>query len=302
MGYRISRSNSPRNPETSPRNESIVSAGNTDLPTLIMHHVVDGNAWHPFPGLGFHLPEFPALHVGGLTINLSITLHVLMLLIGATLTFLLLRAGAKRNGHLPANKFGHAIEAVVLFLRDGVARPSLGLKEGDKWMPFLGTIFFFILVLNLVGLIPLFAGATANISVTAALAILIFLTFNITGMRHNGVLHYISNLVPKGIPFPILIILAPIEVISLFIRAFSLTLRLFANMAAGHIMIMVLVGLISVFSALMPTGVTLGLVAPITIAFTVFILIIKVGVCFLQAYVFTLLSSLYIGGAIHQEH
>lgn len=279
-----------------------MSAGNSDLPSLIMHHVVDGDAWHPFPGLAIELLHLPVLHIGGLSIDLSITRHVLMLLIGAVLTVLVLRAGAKRDGLLPATKFGHAIEAVVLFLRDGVARPNLGEKEGDKWMPFLGTIFFLILTLNLIGLVPLFAGATANISVTAALAIMIFLTFNIAGMRHNGVLHYVGNLVPKGIPLPILVILAPIEIISLFIRAFSLTLRLFANMAAGHIMIMVLVGLISVFSALMPAGATLGLVAPITVAFTVFILVIKVGVCFLQAYVFTLLSSLYIGGAIHQEH
>jgi F-type H+-transporting ATPase subunit a len=267
-----------------------------------MHHVVDGNAWHPFPGWHIELPIFPAFHLGGLRIDPSITLHVLMLLIGAVLTFLVLRSGARRDGHLPATKFGHAIEAVVIFLRDGVVRPNLGEHEGDKWMPFLGTLFFLILTLNLIGLVPLFAGATANISVTAALALMVFVTFNAAGMRHNGVFHYLGNLIPKGIPLPILVILAPIEIISLFIRAFSLTLRLFANMAAGHIMIMVLVGLISVFSALMPAGATLGLVAPITIAFTVFILIIKVGVCFLQAYVFTLLSSLYIGGALHQEH
>ncbi len=279
-----------------------MSAGKNDLPSLIMHHVVDGNAWHPVPGLGFDLPRLPVLHLGPLSIDPSITLHVLMLMIGAMLTFLVLRAGAKRDGLLPASKFGHAVEAVVLFLRDGVARPNLGQKDGDKWMPFLGTLFFFILILNLVGLVPLFAGATANISVTAALALMIFLTFNITGMKHNGVLHYIGNLVPKGIPLPILVILAPIEVISLFIRAFSLTLRLFANMAAGHIMIMVLVGLISVFSTMLPATATLAVVAPVTIAFTVFILVIKVGVCFLQAYVFTLLSSLYIGGAVHQEH
>lgn len=279
-----------------------MSSGAGDLPSLIMHHVVDGDAWHPFPGLAIHLPHFPVLQVGPVAINPSITLHVLMLLIGAVLTFLVLTLGARRDGLLPAGKFAHAIEAIVLFLRDGVARPNIGEKEGDKWMPFLGTIFFLILTLNLVGLIPLFAGATANISVTAALAVMVFLTFNIAGMRHNGVLHYVGNLVPKGIPFPILVILAPIEILSLFIRAFSLTLRLFANMAAGHIMIMVLVGLISVFSAMLPAGATLGLVAPVTIAFTVFILVIKVGVCFLQAYVFALLSSLYIGGAIHQEH
>lgn len=279
-----------------------MSAGNNDLPSLIMHHVVDGNAWHPVPGFGIDLPRLPVLHLGPLAIDPSITLHVLMLLFGAVLTFLVLRAGSRRDGLLPATKLGHAVEAIVLFLRDGVARPNLGQKDGDKWMPFLGTLFFFILVLNLVGLVPLFAGATANISVTAALALMVFVTFNATGMRHNGVLHYVGNLVPKGIPWPILIILAPIEVISLFIRAFSLTLRLFANMAAGHIMIMVLVGLISVFSSMLPAGATLGVVAPVTIAFTVFILVIKVGVCFLQAYVFTLLSSLYIGGAVHQEH
>jgi len=270
-----------------------------------MHHVLNSDTWHPFPGVAIGLPHFPVVHLGPLTIDPSISLHVLMLLIGAVVTLLILKLGARRqgpNGVLPASRFGHAIEAITLFLRDGVVRPTIGEKEGDAWMPFLGTIFFLILVLNLIGLIPCFSGATANISVTAALAVMVFVLFNFMGMKKNGVGKYIAHIAPSGVPAPILVLLYPIEILSLFIRAFSLTLRLFANMLAGHIMILVLAGLVSVFAALLPAPATLGLVAPITVVFTVFILIIKVFVCFLQAYVFTLLSSVYIGGAVHQEH
>jgi F-type H+-transporting ATPase subunit a len=180
-------------------------------------------------------------------------------------------------------------------------------------VPFLATAFFFILVLNLMGLVPVFAGATANISVTAALALMVFVVFNVAGMIHNGPFHYIKNIIPSGVPVWVLPILVPIEIISIFIRAFSLTIRLFANMTAGHIMILVITGLISVLAPMISGGlhgllggaadsVALALIAPFPLAFLLFILVIKVAVCFLQAFVFTFLSSLYIGGALHQEH
>lgn len=278
-----------------------MSGSSGNLSEFILHHIVNGQEWHPIPGVaGIHIPQ-------------PLSLHVLMLLIGAVFTFLLARTAAKRSKLLPASPVGHMVEVLLLYIRDEVARPNIGKKDGDKWVPFLATCFFFILVLNLMGLVPLFAGATANISVTAALAIMVFFVFNIAGMVHNGPFHYIKNLIPSGVPVWVLPILAPIEIISIFIRAFSLTIRLFANMAAGHIMILVITGLISVLAPMVTHGlegllgsaaggVSLVLIAPLPLAFLLFILVIKVGVCFLQAFVFTFLSSLYIGGALHQEH
>ena len=265
-----------------------------------MHHIVDSHEWPILPGVEIHLPSF-------------LSLHELMLVIGAVFTFLLARTAAKRVGLLPASPLGHIVEVLLLYIRDEVARPNIGKKDGDKWVPYLATFFFFIMVLNLMGLVPIFAGATANISVTLGLALLVFATFNIAGMVHNGPFHYVKNLIPSGVPLWVLPILAPIEIISIFIRAFSLTIRLFANMAAGHIMILVITGLITILSPMVShslqnllgsgsDSVAVALMAPLPLAFLLFVLVIKVGVCILQAFVFTFLSSLYIGGALHQEH
>lgn len=276
-----------------------MSSGN--LSEFILHHIVDGQEWHPLPGLpGIHLPA-------------PLSLHVLMLLIGAVFTFLLARTATKRVKMLPGSPIGHMVEVLLLYIRDEVARPNIGKKDGDKWVPFLASCFFFIMVLNLMGLVPLFAGATANISVTAALALLVFVVFNVAGMVRNGPFHYVKNLIPGGVPVWVLPILAPIEIISIFIRAFSLTIRLFANMAAGHIMILVISGLITILAPMVShslvglfggasDGIAIGLMAPLPLAFLLFVLVIKVLVCVLQAFVFTFLSSLYIGGALHQEH
>lgn len=276
-----------------------MSSGN--LSEFIMHHIVDGHEWHPIPGLpGIELPA-------------PISLHVLMLFIGAAFTLILARTAARRAGYLPGSPVGHIVEVLLLYIRDEVARPNIGKKDGDKWVPFLASCFFFIMVLNLMGLVPLFAGATANISVTAAMALMVFAVFNIAGMIHNGPFHYVKNLIPGGVPLWVLPILAPIEIISIFIRAFSLTIRLFANMAAGHIMILVITGLITILAPMVShslagtfgsasDGVALALMAPLPLAFLLFVLVIKVAVCILQAFVFIFLSSLYIGGALHQEH
>lgn len=278
-----------------------MSGSSGNLADFILPHIIDGNEWHPIPLLGgIHLPH-------------PLTLHILMLLIGAVFTFLLARLAARRTGYLPSTSVGQIVEILLVYIRDEVARPNIGKKDGDKWVPFLASCFFFILVLNLMGLVPFFAGATANISVTLAMALLVFVVFNVAGMVRNGPFHYIKNLIPGGVPFWVLPILAPIEIISLFIRAFSLTIRLFANMAAGHIMILVITGLITILSPMVShslqstlggaaDGVAVALMAPLPLAFLLFILVIKVAVCFLQAFVFTFLSSLYIGSALHQEH
>lgn len=280
-----------------------MSGGSSNLSDFILHHIVNGHKWHVLPGVEWAVIDLPA----------PFSLHVAMLFIGALLTFLLARTAAKRVGLLPGSPIGHMVEVLVVYLRDEVARPCIGKKEGDNWVPYLATCFFFIMVLNLMGLVPIFGGATANISVTLALALTTFVVFNVAGMVRNGPFHYVKNIVPSGVPFWVLPILAPIEFVSILIRAFSLTIRLFANMTAGHIMILVITGLISVLSPMVMGGlegifgsaaapVSLLLIAPLPLAFLLFILVLKVLVCVLQAFVFTFLSALYIGGALHQEH
>lgn len=156
------------------------------------------------------------------------------------------------------------------------------------------TLFFFMLALNLIGLIPGFPAATGNINFTASMALLIFVIFNVAGITHNGPVHYFTNLVPKGLPIAVLPLIAVIEFLGLFTKTFALAIRLFANMTAGHVLIMSLLGLIIVFKTIFASIAF--------VPFTLFIYMIEVLVAFLQAYVFTLLASLFIGSAIHQEH
>jgi F-type H+-transporting ATPase subunit a len=160
--------------------------------------------------------------------------------------------------------------------------------------PLLSTMFFFILACNLLGLIPLFTTATGNITVTASLAIITFLTTQVMGMVKNGFLGYWKSMVPHGIPFPLLFIIVPIEIFGMFTKPFALAMRLFANMIAGHTVIFALLGLIIALGSV--------LVSPFAVGFAVFINLLEILVAFIQAYIFTMLSSLFIGMAMHPEH
>ncbi len=268
-----------------------------DLGEFVLHHIVNSKVWHPIPGLpGI---TFPAWHVLG--VDVSLTLHSAMMLLAGALMLILILPAARRktaahdkSGLAPAGRFAHAIEALVVFIRDEVVTPNLGEKHGRKWMPFFLTVFFFILTLNLVGLVPGFGAATSNINFTATFAVMIFILFNLSGIIHNGPVHYFANLVPKGLPFWLLPLIAVIEVVGLFTKAVALALRLFANLTAGHALIFSLLGLIIVFKS--------HLAALPLVPFTLFIYLIEILVAFLQAYIFTLLAGLFIGQAVHQEH
>jgi F-type H+-transporting ATPase subunit a len=148
--------------------------------------------------------------------------------------------------------------------------------------------------MNYLGLIPGLAGPSANITVTGSLALMVFIVFNVTGMVKNGPINYIMNLVPKGLPFIITLIMFPIEVIGVFVKGVALAIRLFANMAAGHFVVMALLAITIVLQHS-----AIGLAA---VPFTVAMLCLKLLVGLIQAYVFTLLTTLYIGSAIHQDH
>jgi F-type H+-transporting ATPase subunit a len=230
--------------------------------------------------------------VGG--IDLGISQHVLMMFIAGGLLLLLFSLASRRKNGAPVSKLGHALEALVVYIKDEFVETNLGKKEAPKWLPFFLTMFFFFLMLNLISLVPGFSAATGNVNFTATMAVLVFIVYNVAGMAHNGPIHYLANIVPKGVPLFVLPIIGLIEFMGLFTKAVALCIRLFANMTAGHILILSLTGLIIVFKT---AWVAIGFVP-----MTLFIYLIEVLVAFLQAYIFTLLSALFVGMAIHQEH
>jgi len=249
-----------------------------NLDDYIMHHVLNSREWQlPFLPM-IHLPPF-------------LSLHGVMVLICASFLIYLFCFAYKSHEPVPRG-LTNLLETFILFIRDEIAIGCLGEEDGKKMTPLFCTFFFFVLGLNLMGLIPIFSTATANINVTAALAT-ITLSFMILGaIYRHGLGGFLKSFIPHGVPVPILFILVPIEFLGLFIKAFALTIRLFANMLAGHIVIFVLLGLI----------VLLGWIALPVVGLAIFIYLLEILVCFLQAYIFTLLSALFIGQTLHPQH
>jgi F-type H+-transporting ATPase subunit a len=243
-----------------------------------------------------HLPHWKPIHIGGLTIDLSPTKHVVMLLVAAALCCLVLITAARaheKHTHAVGRPKGFAagIEAMVLYIRNEVAIPNLG-AHGEKYAPFIMTLFFFILFANLLGLIPYGSTATGNISVTLTLAVITFIVVELAGIRAQG-LHYLSTIFYWNKDLPIVmrvvmfVVMSPVEVIGKFTKPFALTIRLFANMTAGHIVVLALIGLIFTFQSYV-----IG-IAPALMATA--IMILELFVAFLQAYIFALLSAVFIG-------
>lgn len=258
--------------------------GSTDF---ILDHIIDHHELHLGP-FHFSLPHFEIFGI-----DMSITAHLVMMWVAAFFLIITLAVSTKRRGMVPAG-FANAIEAIVIFIRDDLAVPNIGKKEADKFMPFLLTAFLFILACNLLGLIPFGATATANINVTATLAILSFIFMIAGGIMHNGLFGYFKGLIPHGLPTWLLPLMIPLELMGLVAKPFALAVRLFANMTAGHVIILSLLGLIFIMKSL--------LIAPVSIAFALAIYMLEIFVAFVQAYVFTLLSAVFIGMAVHQEH
>ena len=233
--------------------------------------------------------------------DFSITKNVASLLIGALLMlwiFLTVAKGYKtREGKAPKG-IQSWLEPLILFVRDDIAKTSIGPKY-EKYLPYLLSVFFFIFINNLMGLLPIFPGGanlTGNIAVTMILAAC---TLVITMLSGNG--HYWRHIFAMpGVPLPILIILTPIEIMGVFLKPFVLMIRLFANMTAGHIIALAFFSLIFIFGEMSPVagyGVSI-----VSVAFTVFMGMLELLVAFLQAYVFTLLSAIYFGAAVEEHH
>ncbi|MEO5888746.1 MAG: F0F1 ATP synthase subunit A [Ferruginibacter sp.] len=187
------------------------------------------------------------------------------------------------------------VEVLVAFVRDEIARPNLGHKVA-KYLPFLLTVFFFILINNLVGLIPGTANVTGNIAFTVVLGIISFIVILFSTNKH----YWMHIVWPPGVPHWVKIILVPVEILGVFIKPFALIIRLFANMVAGHIIIICLISLIFIFAQIKP-GIGWG-TSIVSIAFTVFIYFIEVLVAFLQAFIFSILTAVFIGQAFEGEH
>ncbi len=188
------------------------------------------------------------------------------------------------------------IEPVVVFVRDEVAKPNLGYKA-DKYLPYLLTIFFFILINNIFGLIPGSANVSGNIAFTVVLGVISFIVTLASSNKHYWA--HIFN--PPGVPLGVKFILVPVEFLSMFLKPFSLIIRLFANMVAGHIIIICLISLIFIFGEKMGTGAGWG-ASPLSLAFTIFIYFIEILVAFLQAFIFTALTAVLVGSAIEGDH
>jgi F-type H+-transporting ATPase subunit a len=248
---------------------------------VLMHHVTD----QPYAPFG---------------ISLGPSKHLVFFLVAAVAVILLAQLARRqyKEGRVPTG-LGAAMETIVLFVRDEIADKNIG-HDGRKFTPLLLSFFFFILVAALLGLLPFSATSTGNIAVTLALATVSFFAGQWAGISKYGFVHHFVGLVPPGMPVWLLPIMIPVEILGLFSKPFALMIRLFANMLAGHMVITALLLLIPLMARITPAaGIAM---APVSIGLSLFIMILEVLVAFIQAYIFTLLTSIFIGMYAHPAH
>ncbi len=226
-------------------------------------------------------------------LDLSITSFVFFEFLAAILLFVVFKFVSgkyKKNPDRAPSGFQNLIEVVFTYVRDEIVRPNLPTEKlTNKLLPYFISLFFFILALNLFGLIPGGHSATSNIAVTAGLAIIAFFVIQITAIKESGVGAWFHHLL-GGAPWWLFPIMVPIEIISMFVKPFALTVRLFANMTAGHVVILSLIGLIFFFKTIF--------VSPVSVGFALFIYTLELLVAFIQAYVFTILTAVFVGLAV----
>jgi F-type H+-transporting ATPase subunit a len=286
------------------------ACGAHDPNDIITPHITDSrcielpeNGWKLWKPVEHELPRWAPIHVGGLTIDMSPTKHVVMLLVAAALCCLILIGAAVSHVRDTEEEgrprgFATGIEAMVLFIRQEVAIPNLG-HHGEKYAPFVLSLFFFILLANLLGLIPYGSTATGNISVTATLAVITFIVVELAGMRAQGIgyfntIFYWNKDLPLIVRIPMFALMSPIEVVGKLTKPFALAIRLFANMIAGHIVVLALISLIFAFKSYL-IGIAPGFMA-------VGIMLLEIFVAFLQAFIFALLASVFIGQIREAAH
>ncbi len=278
--------------------------GTPDLQGMLIHHLADGKEVDVSilgHGKTFHLPQWEPIHLGGLTLDLSPTKHIVFVVIAALILLAVFlpvaRTMRRRYNDRAPSGFANAMEALILFFRDEVVRRNIG-HGADGYTPYILSLFFFILVMNLLGLIPFGSTPTGNLSVTGALAVVSFVVVEVSGMRKLGFAGYMKTIfyappgmgkIGQGI---MLLILTPVEFLGKLTKPFALMIRLFANMTAGHTLVLSLLGMIFMFAHLALgkwaiAGASLGMVW----AF----MLLEVFVAFLQAYIFAMLTAVFIG-------
>jgi F-type H+-transporting ATPase subunit a len=264
--------------------------------THLFNHLKDSHEVEtPFGHI--ELPHIPPLHIGGVTIDLSITKHIFFLWVAASiLIFIGITSARKYKKSLVPSGMTSAVETVVIFIRDEIVLSTMG-TGGLKYLPYLITTFCFILIMNLLGLVPYGVTSTANIAVTAGLAFISFVMIQVAAIRAQGVKKYLEHLT-GGVPWFLWPIMIPTEFIGMFTKPFALCLRLFANMNGGHMVLLSFIGLIFIFKSY--------LVSPVPVLFAVGISLLEIIVAFLQAYIFTILTALFMGTGIqaaeHADH
>jgi len=281
-----------------------------DIGGMIFAHTSDAHALElPFVG-HVALPRWEPLHIGRLAIDLSPTKHVVFLLTAAFLVWLtmwltgraLQRQRAQGSG--APKGLANMMEAVVLFVRNDVAIANIGRHRGAAFAPYILTLFWFILYCNLLGLLPFGATPTGNLAVTGALALTALATIEVSGMVALGPKGYLKTIafVPPGTTgvtaFLLTLIMIPVELIGKIVKPFALMLRLFANMTAGHFVILSLMGIIFIFGHI---AVFRWVIAGGSVAFMLFMYALELLVAFLQAYIFALLTSVFIGLMQHEH-
>jgi F-type H+-transporting ATPase subunit a len=268
---------------------------------MLMHHLADAPEIE-LPWGVLHLPHWGDIgHLGGFPINLSPTKHVVFMALAALLVAALFITIAraitgKYEGKAPGG-LANAMEAMILYFRDEIVRRNIG-HGADGFTPYILTVFFFILFMNLLGLVPWGASATGNIMVTGAMAIISLIVIEVSGFLALGPGGYAKTIfyAPKGMG-PVgtaimLVIMTPVEIVGKLAKPFALMVRLFANMTAGHTVILSLIGLIFVFGNV--AGIRWG-VAGGAVGMSLAMMLLEIFVAFLQAYIFAMLTSVFIG-------
>lgn len=262
-----------------------------------LDHVMDNESFHFILDWHYHLPKIGPL---------QLTKYMVLQLVAAVLILLIFIPVARRakDGDPPRGVFWNLFEVLLTFIRDQIAKPYLG-HDADRFVPFLWTLFLFILFNNLLGMFPFMGSPTASISVTGALALIAFLAIHGAAVYDMGPAHYLKSFVPHihvpfGMGYALIPMIVIIEAIGHFIKAFVLAVRLFANMFAGHTVLSVIL-LFIVMAREAPTlvsaGVTVGSVLGVTA-----LSLLELFVAFLQAYIFTFLTTLFLGSTLHPAH
>jgi F-type H+-transporting ATPase subunit a len=287
----------------------MIQAGQeVDIGEIVLHHTADAYSldFTPFFRIAWH--RWPDTHLGPLTVNLTPTKHVVFLALAALLVFLTMKLAGRslarqRAGENAPRGFAAAIEGLVLFVRDDMAIANIG-PGGKKFAPLIMTLFFFILYSNLLGLLPWGATPSGNIAVTGALAVLAFLTIEISGFVKLGPKGYLRTIFPEmpgmsgagGVVMSV--VMGPIEILGKLVKPIALAVRLFGNMTAGHFVVLSLLGIVFLFGNL---GVWSYGIAGATVVIVVAIMLLELFVAFLQAYVFALLTAVFIGLMQHEH-